>query len=334
MSDTYRIIGSDLSPYSVKVRSYFRYKEIPHEWLQRGRHQEEFKKYARLPLVPLVVTPELEAMQDSTPIIEAMEKRFPEPALDPQDGAMRFLSALIEEYSDEWGNKHMFHYRWAYEPDQISTAQRIARGMAPEGAPSEQVDQIAAQVRERMVPRRSFVGSSDETKDQIESSLARLLQILEKHLENRTYVLGERPSLADLGLWCQLYECSTDPTVGAILNDFTRTLVWIEAMKYPQNRGDFESWDDLSPTLERLLSEEIAGVFLPWSMANAHALEAGEESFTVELEGRPFTQGTQKYHARSLAAIRAKYAAVEDRSALDPILERTGCLDALAASAA
>ena len=185
-----------------------------------------------------------------------------------------------------------------------------------------------------MVPRRSFVGSSDETKDQIESSLARLLQILEKHLENRTYVLGERPSLADLGLWCQLYECSTDPTVGAILNDFTRTLVWIEAMKYPQNRGDFESWDDLSPTLERLLSDEIAGIFLPWSMANAHALEAGEESFTVELEGRPFTQGTQKYHARSLAAIRAKYAAIQDRSALDPILERTGCLDALAASAA
>ena len=95
MSDTYRIIGSDLSPYSVKVRSYFRYKEIPHEWLQRGRHQEEFKQYARLPLVPLVVTPALEGLQDSTPIIEAMEKRFPEPALNPQDEAMRFLSALI-----------------------------------------------------------------------------------------------------------------------------------------------------------------------------------------------------------------------------------------------
>ena len=27
----YRIFGIELSPYSVKVRSYFRYKRIPHE---------------------------------------------------------------------------------------------------------------------------------------------------------------------------------------------------------------------------------------------------------------------------------------------------------------
>ena len=32
----YRIFGSELSPYSVKVRSYFRYKGLPHEWLLRS----------------------------------------------------------------------------------------------------------------------------------------------------------------------------------------------------------------------------------------------------------------------------------------------------------
>ena len=37
MADVYRIFGSELSPYSVKVRSYFRYKRIPHEWIVRGR---------------------------------------------------------------------------------------------------------------------------------------------------------------------------------------------------------------------------------------------------------------------------------------------------------
>ena len=30
MADGYRIIGAEMSPYSVKARSYFRYKEIPH----------------------------------------------------------------------------------------------------------------------------------------------------------------------------------------------------------------------------------------------------------------------------------------------------------------
>ena len=32
---TYRIFGSELSPYSVKVRSYFRLKGLPHEWIAR-----------------------------------------------------------------------------------------------------------------------------------------------------------------------------------------------------------------------------------------------------------------------------------------------------------
>jgi len=332
LSGTYRIFGSELSPYSVKVRSYFRFKGLPYEWIQRSRQPEEFSKYARLPLVPLVVGPDDQGLQDSTPIIEKMEETHPEPSIYPDDAALRFLSALIEEYADEWGNKHMFHYRWWYEADQISCAERIAASMVPEGAPDEKVLEAAKRVRQRMVPRLSFVGSSEATKDCIESSLARLLQILEEHLEQRPYILGARPSMADFGLWGQIYECSTDPTVGSMLDDgFSNTRAWIEDMHNPTNQGDFETWQELAPTLEPLLSREIGTLFLPWSVANATALEAGEESFTVELEGEPFSQQTQKYHARSLAAIRAKYAAVEDREGLDAILESTGCLLALAA---
>jgi len=82
-----------------------------------------------------------------------------------------------------------------------------------------------------------------------------------------------------------------------------------------------------------LLHDEIAGVFLPWSAANARALAGGQKEFTVPLDGRPFTQETQKYHAKSLAALRARYAAVADHAALDPILDRTGIRTWLAARA-
>ena len=51
-----RIFGLELSPYSVKVRSYLRYKRIPHAWITRNAEtQAEYQKYAKLPLVPLVV---------------------------------------------------------------------------------------------------------------------------------------------------------------------------------------------------------------------------------------------------------------------------------------
>ena len=338
MSDVHRIFGAELSPYSVKVRSYFRYKGIPHQWILRGPAvQEEFKKYAKLPLIPLVVTPKDEGIQDSTPIIEKMEAIVPEPTIYPKDPALRFVSALIEEYADEWGNKHMFHYRWFYEPDQRSAAERIAKMSLPPQGPPDMLEKATAGVRERMVPRLSFVGSSPENKEQIESSFRRLLEIVETHLASRPYLLGARPALADFGLYAQLHQCSTDPTPSAIMKkQAPRTLAWIDRMLDPSKdkaapQASFETWEALRPTLEPLLIQEIAGLFLPWTLANAEAVQSGAETFTVELEGRPFKQGTQKYHARSLSALRGKYQATTDRSELDPILRSTGCLDAIAA---
>jgi len=45
MADGYRIIGAEMSPYSVKVRSYFRYKGIPHQWILRNAaSQAEYER--------------------------------------------------------------------------------------------------------------------------------------------------------------------------------------------------------------------------------------------------------------------------------------------------
>ena len=85
MSDVYRIYGAEVSPYSVKVRSYFRYKEIPHEWIVRDQSRmAEFQSYAKLPLITLVVTPADEPLQDSTPILERLETEFPTQGETPE----------------------------------------------------------------------------------------------------------------------------------------------------------------------------------------------------------------------------------------------------------
>ena len=100
MAATYRIFGSELSPYSVKVRSYFRYKDIPHEWVLRSTlNQAEFDRHAKLPLIPLVLAPDGTALQDSTPIIERMEALHPEPSIHPTDPATAFVSALARRFT-------------------------------------------------------------------------------------------------------------------------------------------------------------------------------------------------------------------------------------------
>lgn len=332
----HRIFGVELSPYSVKVRSYFRYKGIPHEWIVRTpATQEEYQKYAKLPLVPLVVTPEGEGIQDSTPILERFETRFPEPSIHPREPIAAFVSALLEEFGDEWGNKWMFHYRWRREEDQLSAAARLAEVMAPPGLDAEKRRSVAAGIRERMVGRVGFVGSSDQTAEQIEDSYQASVAILERHLASRPYVFGRRPAFADFGLWGQLYECSIDPTTGRILRERApAVLAWVARMLEPKADGDFESWSALEPTLFPLLETQVGALFLPWSDANAKAIAAGQEELGVELAGRPWTQKPQKYHARSLAALRARYAAVPaaGRPPLDALLSRAGCLRWLAAA--
>jgi glutathione S-transferase len=326
MSSTYRLFGSELSPYSIKVRSYLRYKGVPHTWIKRNPANEgEFRQYAKLPLVPTIVLPDGTGLQDSTPIMEAIDARFPEPATHPADPALAFLSALIEEYGDEWGNKLMFHHRWWAEVDQVATAFVLARGMAPT-ADDDTVAGMAKAVRERMTSRGHFVGSSAATAPLIRRYLERLLDILEPHLATRKYLFGARPAFGDFGLAAQLYECSIDPTAGGLIRArATHVLDWCYRMIEPRNDGPFESWSTLQPTLEPLI-EDVGRLFLPWTTANARALAAGAEMFSVELDGSTYTQPPQKYHAKSLDALKRKYAAVADRRALDPILERTGCL--------
>ena len=325
MTAPYRIFGNEMSPYSVKVRAWFRYKAIPHLWLQRSQHREEFKARARLPLIPLVVTPDDRAIQDSTPVIEALEAEYPEPSIHPDDPALRFLSALIEEYGDEWGNKLMFHHRWYSEVDRRATALVLARSFLP-NEEQEAVEALAKQVRERMVGRVHFTGSSPANAPLISRYLDDLLAILERHLESRPYLFGARPAFADLGLAPQLYEAALDPTAAGIIRARApNVLAWSYRVLEPHNEGPFEDWDSLKETLTPLLANAGA-YFLPWSRANADALEAGEESFSVDLPGGAYVQGPQKYHARSLIALRQKYRVAEGAPGLEAILAETGCL--------
>jgi len=327
MSNEYRIFGAELSPYSMKVRSYFRYKEIPHTWIVRDETtREESEKYAKLPLIPIVATPAEEGLQDSTPIIEKIEKRHSDPSVHPDDPDLAFVSALLEEYGDEWGNKWMFHYRWAREVDQDSAASRLALLMVP-GIEGEAAEGVASMIKQRMVGRVFFVGSNEQNAPQIEASFQSAIEILEAHLANRSYLFGARPAFADFALFGQLYCAWTDPTPGGILREKTpHVCAWIERMLNPTIEGGFETWDQLIPTLKPLLEQEVGRLFLPWSDANAKALAEGAQEFTVDLGGKAWTQAPQKYHAKSLRNLRERYAALgTPGEKLTALLEETDC---------
>ena len=326
MTADYRIIGAEESPYSVKVRAYLHYKKLPYQWLSRREAPDLYQAHARLPLIPLVITPDDVGLQDSTPIITTIEASHPEPSILPEDPVSRFISTLLEEFADEWGNKWMFHYRWAREADQLACSRRLAELMAPDQS-EESLSAAAAAIRERMVDRIWFVGSSAQTAQQIEDSFKDTLALLEPHFTRFPYLLGGRPALADFGLWGQLYNAHRDPTPRKIMeHQAPRTLAWLERMSNPESVSEFAAYPALSPTLRPLLIDQVAGLFLPWSDGNAQAIAADASSFRVTLRSGQWRQKPQKYHARSLQALRDTYQDYRHNQQLNEVLDDAGCL--------
>jgi glutathione S-transferase len=322
MTAPFRLYGAELSPYSVKVRSYLRYKGLDFEWRARSNAtQEEFQRYAKLPLIPVLVDADENALQDSTPIIEKLEAENAEPSIVPEEASLAFLSALIEDYADEWLNKAMFHYRWSYPEDQESAAKRIS-DMIFEGA--EKPEGIEEQVRTRMIGRLYHVGSSPETAPLIEGSFTRLLGLLDALLAKRPYLFGGRPSLADFGLAGQLAQLNSDPTPGALLRAQAPNVVkWLARMDAPKVEGTFASFDDVKGEIEELLRAEIAGAYLIWMDANARAVANDASGVSVDIGGTTFLQKPQRYAAKALGELKRKRALVDDE-ALAALLAATG----------
>ena len=337
MDKEYLIYGAELSPYSVKVRSYFRYKEIPHKWIVRNAAtQKDFDKLAKIQVVPLVVTPEGKVLQDSTPVIQKMEQVFTQKSITPKESETAFISRLIEEYADEWAVKQMFHYRWRYPNDQNYASQRFGELFVPDWANkipllNTILKQVFASIfKKRMRSRLWVIGSNRITEGSIEESFSNLINLLNKHLEKRKYLFGERPALADFALWGQVYNAWTDVTGKKIIEaDSHNVKRWIDRMLEPKKEGDFEQWASLEDTLMPILVTEVAQTFLPWVVANNKAIKNGDDHLSITLNSKLFEHkvtSVQKYHAKSFTALLSEYSDIPDKNKLNRLLEEAGIL--------
>lgn len=327
MSAPYRLYGGAQSPYSRKVEACLRYKGLPYEWLERTPERAaEFAALAKLPLLPLLVGADGSALQDSTPILEALEDRHPEPAAAPEAPVLAFVSALVEDFADEWLNKALYHYRWGFEADARAASEAIALAALPE-ATAEQREAAAQQIREKMAERGALVGVTGETAAVIEASFQRTLAALEHALQGRPFLFGGRPAAADFALYGQLGQMLGDPAAGARLSaEAPRLAAYLARMAAPGTEGDFLPAEAALAPLEALL-REIAEVYLPWLAANGQAQAANRDRFELELAGLAFAQAPQRYAARAFQDLRRRRAGMEDAS-LTALLERLG-LEAL-----
>lgn len=332
----YQIVGAIGSPYSRKLRAVLRYRRIPHVWIHQGTPEAEGLPRPRVALLPQLVlrdaTGALEARVDSTPLIRLLEARVPgERSVVPDDPALAFLDALVEDYADEWVTKAMFHHRWTGAAD-IAKASRILPRWAGSQQPDERLEKAGRHFAERQIGRLAVVGSSPETAAVIERSFLRLIDLLERHLRDQRFLLGRRPGTGDFGLFGQLTQLALfDPTpMALVLERAPRVFAWTDCVDdlsgLEPRPGDWLDRDALPGTFRELLGE-IGRFYAPFLLANAEALAQGRESVTCTIDGSTWRQTPFPYQAKCLEALRGDYRALSssDRSAVDRALAGTGC---------
>jgi glutathione S-transferase len=112
----YRLYASEVSYFSGKVRPAFRYKRVPFVEIlaTTAAYRDVIRPRIGFAMIPVVVTPEDETVQDSSDILDALERRFPEPPLYPATPVQRLVGYLVELYADEFLELPALHYRWSF----------------------------------------------------------------------------------------------------------------------------------------------------------------------------------------------------------------------------
>ncbi|MEL7130143.1 MAG: glutathione S-transferase family protein, partial [Pseudomonadota bacterium] len=234
MPTSYRLFGAETSPYSLKVRSFLRYKGAAFDWVQRSSATEaEFNRHAVLPTIPLLIAPDGKASQDSTNMLVTLEKKIATPPAMPDDPACRAIALLLEDYADEWLNKAMFLNRWGQSPDRDAAATRVLEQILS-GKPPAKRREAKASIVSRMGERLPIVGATPENAPVITASFHRFATLFNSHLEKHLFVFGGHPSSADFALAGQFQQMLLDPTGGTWLRERAPFIVaWAEFMETP-----------------------------------------------------------------------------------------------------
>jgi len=368
MSDPIKVFGNVGSPYTQKILSLLRYKNIPYtvSWGDVVQNLSFLDIQPPKPvLLPTIVLKDKNGSDicktDTTPIIRYLEDIYKDKSVIPNSSVLCFLNYLLEDFADEWTTKYMFHYRWYFNED-AENAKKMLVLQHKIDIDDESMNQFSDVIADRQINRLWVVGSNNDTANLIDQSYKRYLLLMENHLKHLPFMFGQRPSSSDFGLYGQLTQLvGFDPTPRNIAyKNSPRTVSWVNIMSdlsglhdsggigeffgVKGNKSDNKSklnyfddndygWIDIDNIPDSLIQifNEVGKVYIPCLIANAKAYENGDEVWETNIDGSIWKQKTFPYQVKCLNWIKDEFnklSANDKKTTLD-LIGGSGCEDIL-----
>ncbi|HEX5676567.1 MAG TPA: glutathione S-transferase [Alcanivorax sp.] len=263
---TTTLYGAEVSYFTGKVRAYLRWANIPFE--EVGSTADIYRNVilpaVGAPVIPVLRAEDGEILQDSTVIIETLERTRQDdgPALHPVTPLRKLVALMLEAYGDEWLVIPAMHYRWFYDRD-WAIAQFGAMN-APDESPENQFA-IGQKLAVPFSKAAGLLGASEDMVPAVEASYESLLAELDAHFAEHPALLGGQATIADFGLIGPLYaHLYRDPTAGTLMRERAPHVTrWVEQLHFEPGglRVPLDDQDTipetLLPVLKRLAREQL-----------------------------------------------------------------------------
>ncbi|HIG01759.1 MAG TPA: glutathione S-transferase [Myxococcales bacterium] len=311
-----KVYGCRISYFTGKLETYLRFRSMDYECLPTVGNQRRIRAGAGAVQMPVVELEDGRWLSDSTPMIRWFEDQQDAPSIYPETPTLRFVALLVEDYADEWLWRPAMHYRWSYRQDRQYASGAIFDDL----------------LKDRWIPRwlgRRFLtqrqragfvrgdGVTRETWDHVERGYLTVLDRLEAIFNQRDFVLGDSPTIADIGLMGpMLRHFGQDPTPAEIMrNRAPRVYEWVARMWNARpGPGTPSLISGIDTALGDLLGE-VAETHLAQLRENAVAYAQGAKRYDQVVQGCSYIQvPVSRYRVWCLERLRKEWAELGEDS--------------------
>ncbi|TKA22539.1 hypothetical protein B0A50_08080 [Salinomyces thailandicus] len=224
----YTLIGTELSLFTGKIKTYLQWKGVPFEVLLPS---DEVYRNVVIPGAGIAMIPVLlihddnagysltsaKVLQDTKEIMDYFETLHPPGSNDsqllptpmhhpilPPTPTRAFAARLLELLADEWLVTQAMYWRW--HPPHLSRQDKFLAaefGNSSTGglAPFQAQQTLGAKRMARFAGFTPGLGVSETTSPALEWQFHELLRLMERHFDSFPFLLGNEISLADFAFW-------------------------------------------------------------------------------------------------------------------------------------